>query len=258
MTDDAFSRTRILLGDEGVDCLARKHVLVAGLGGVGGHVAEALCRAGVGELTLVDHDVVSVSNLNRQLLALHSTLGQDKTTVMAERLRDINPDVKLNVINRFIHRDDAEGFVTQQGFADGEYSGLQFDFVVDCIDSIICKASLVAACQQHNVPVVSSMGAGNRVDVTKIKVASLNQTQNCPLAREFRFALRKMGVPLNCRVVYSTEKPKKALPHEPIEGAQAGIARAVNGTVSYLTGVFGYMLTGMVVQALLVQVVDEK
>jgi len=229
--------------------LAQCHVLVAGLGGVGGHVAEALCRAGVGELTLLDHDIVNVSNLNRQLVALHSTLGLAKTEVMAARLRDINPAVKLHLIQDFIHTQDAEPFVTQQGFAHGGYAGLRFDYVVDCIDSIICKAALVAACQKHHVPVVSSMGAGNRLDVTKIKVASLNQTQGCPLAREFRFALRKMGVPLNCKVVYSTEQPQKALAHQPVSGAVAG--RAVNGTVSYLTALFGYMLSGVVIQALL-------
>ncbi len=239
--NEAFSRTEILLGEEDLAYLNGHHVLIAGLGGVGSFVAESLGRMGLRRFTLLDHDVINPSNLNRQLLALHSTLGRPKTEVMAERLRDINPEVELHLINEFLHKSEAEALILRH----------DFDFVVDCIDSIACKASLVAACINHGIPVVSSMGAGNRLDVTKVKVANLNQTHGCALARELRSALHKMEVRTNYPVVYSDEFPRQPLPHQPVEGAVSGRPRAVNGTISYLPALFGMMLTGVMVQKLL-------
>lgn len=240
---DALSRTEILLGEETLAQLNRHHILIAGLGGVGSYVAEALARIGIAELTLLDHDIVSPTNLNRQLVALHSTLGKPKVEVMAERVRDINPGIKLHTVNAFLHKDDAEALIT----------GNAFDFVVDCIDSIACKAALVAACIKHDVLVASSMGAGNRLDVSKVKVANLNQTHGCGLAREMRATLHKMEVRTNYPVIYSEERASQPLPHQPVEGAEAGRPRAVNGTIAYMPALFGMMLTGIVVKKLLAQ-----
>jgi tRNA A37 threonylcarbamoyladenosine dehydratase len=235
------ARTEILIGAEGLARLRAARVLVAGLGGVGGHVAEALGRAGIGRLTLLDHDVVSPSNLNRQLLALHSTLGRPKVEVMAERLRDIDPTLELTLVEEFLPPDGAETLV----------SVAAYDYVADCIDSIACKAALVAACHRHSVPVISALGAGNCLDVSRVRVATLNQTQVCPLARELRRQLRERGAPLNYPVVYSDEPRRPPLPHQPVDGATSGRPRAVNGTISYMPALFGVMLAGVVIQRLL-------
>ena len=241
MTEEFFSRTKILLGEHALTHLISHHVLIAGLGGVGSFVAEALGRVGIAHLTLLDHDVVSVSNLNRQLVALHSTLGQPKTEVMAERLRDIYPGISLTLVTEFLQKEHAQAFV-QQG---------QFDFVVDCIDSIACKAALVAACLQQGIPVVSSLGAGNRLDVTQVRIAQLNQTQGCPLARELRAQLKAMGMRTNYPVVYSQEPSHSPLPHQSPTSGPTGRPRAVNGTISYMPALFGIMLAGVVVRQLL-------
>ena len=235
------ARTEILIGAGGLARLRAARVLVAGLGGVGGHVAEALGRAGIGRLTLLDHDVVSPSNLNRQLLALHSTLGRPKIEVMAERLRDIDPTLELTLIGEFLQPDGAESLV----------SATLFDYVADCIDSIACKAALVAACHRHGVPVVSALGAGNCLDVRRVQVATLNQTHVCPLARELRRQLRERGAPLNYPVVYSDELRRPPLPHQPVSSDTPGRPRAVNGTISYMPALFGVMLAGVVIQRLL-------
>jgi tRNA A37 threonylcarbamoyladenosine dehydratase len=238
---DTFeSRTEILLGQEKLTQLTRHHLLIAGLGGVGSFVAEALGRIGIQRVTLLDHDEVAPSNLNRQLVALHSTLGQNKAQVMAARLRDINPQIDLTVLTDFLYPDQAADLV-QAG---------QFDFVIDCIDSIACKAALVAACLRQGIAVASSLGAGNRLDVTQVRVSQLNQTKICPLARELRAHLRKIGVPTNYPVVYSEELPRPPLPHQPVTGP-SGRPRAVNGTIAYLPALFGMMLAGIVVQRLL-------
>jgi len=236
-----FARTEILIGAEGIARLEAKHVLIAGLGGVGSYAAEAIARAGVGHITLLDHDVVSDSNINRQLPALHSTIGQRKTDVMAARLRDINPALMLTVVSDFLQPSAAEDFVR---------SG-HFDFVADCIDSIACKAALVAACDRQNVAVISAMGAGNRLDVSRVKVSSLNQTHGCPLARELRACLRRLGASLNYPVVYSDEPRRQPLPHQPLDGDVPGRARAVNGTISYLPPLFGMMLAGVIIKRFL-------
>jgi tRNA A37 threonylcarbamoyladenosine dehydratase len=235
------ARTEILVGAEGLARLRAAHVLVAGLGGVGGYAAEALGRAGIGRLTLLDHDMVSPSNLNRQLLALHSTLGRPKVEVMAERLRDIDPTVELTLIGDFLRPEAAEALVT----------AAPCDAVADCIDSIACKAALVAACHRHGVPVISALGAGNCLDVRRVRVARLNQTQVCPLARELRRKLRELGAPLNYPVVYSDEPRRPPLPHQPVGGETPGRPRAVNGTISYLPALFGVMVAGVIIRRLL-------
>ncbi len=235
------ARTEILIGADGLARLRAARVLVAGLGGVGGHAAEALGRAGVGHLTLLDHDVVSPSNLNRQLVALHSTLGRPKVAVMAERLRDIDQSLELTLIEEFLRPEAAEALV----------GAAPYHFVADCIDSIACKAALVAACHRHSVPVISALGAGNCLDVRRVRIALLNQTQMCPLARELRRKLRELGAPLNYPVVYSDEPRRPPLPHQPLGDATPGRPRAVNGTISYLPALFGVMLAGVMIERLL-------
>ncbi len=236
-------RTGIIIGQEGIAKLSSKHVMVVGLGGVGGYAAEALTRAGIGRITIVDHDRVAASNCNRQLLALQSTIGLAKTEVMAERLLDINPDLQLQSNSNFITPDNADELVT----------GKQIDYLLDCIDSIACKAALVATCQKYDVPVVSALGAGGRMDVTRVKLSTLEKTEVCPLAREMRGQMRKLRASLDYPVVYSDEIPVKGLPHQAIDGDIEGRPRAVNGSISYLPGLFGLMLAGFVIRQLTLQ-----
>ena len=238
--DPAQERTAIIVGAAGLERLRDARVLVTGLGGVGGAAAEALARAGVGHMTLLDHDIVALSNLNRQIIALHSTVGRGKTEVMAERLHDINPAVELELRSRFLRPEDAPELMAEQ----------PYDYVLDCIDSIACKAALVLAAQQAGRAVVSSMGAGGRIDPTRIRVARLNQTSGCGLAREMRKTLKRRGGRLNYPVVYSDEVAVKGLPHQPVDDPAAR-PRAVNGTISYLPALFGFTLGGYVVKSLL-------
>jgi len=235
------SRTEILIGPEGIANLAKKHVVVVGLGGVGGYAAEAIARAGVGRMTIVDHEPLSPSNCNRQLLALQSTIGQPKAEVMAKRLLDINPDLQLEVANHFISQDNTHELL----------EGKQIDYLLDCIDSIACKAPLVAACQAEGISLISALGAGGRMDVTKAKISTLAKTQVCPLARKMRVQMRKIKASMEYPVVYSDETPIKGLPHQPIDGNFTDSPRAVNGTISYMPGLFGLMMAGLVIQELL-------
>jgi tRNA A37 threonylcarbamoyladenosine dehydratase len=194
--------------------------------------------------------VVSPSNLNRQIIALHSNIGQFKTDVLAQRLKDINPEIELILLNQFLEKTEANSFIEKGNF----------DFVIDCIDSIACKAALIEACVNQNVRIASSMGAGNRLDVTKVEISKLNQTYNCGLARELRATLKKMGVKTNFPVVYSPENPRQPLPHQPIDGAISGRPRAVNGTIAFLPAQFGIMLAGLVTNIILndQQLVEES
>jgi len=234
-------RTEILIGKEGLARLASRRVLIAGLGGVGGYVAEAVARANIGHLTLLDHDVVGASNMNRQLVALHATIGMKKTEVMRRRIADINPAIAVRVEEGFLDPDGVEALLA------GGY-----DYVIDCIDSIYCKAALVLGCQRAGIRVASSMGAGGRTDVTKARVGRLKDTETCPLAREMRRRLRKIGGSLDYPVVYSTEQPAKGTEHRPVgSDTHPGRARSVNGTISYLPALFGIMLGGFVVRELL-------
>jgi len=234
------TRTEILIGQAGIARLATKHVMVVGLGGVGGYAAEAVARAGIGSMTIVDHDLVASSNCNRQLPALESTIGQAKSAVMGSRLLDINPDLQLEILETFMDPDNIPGILAGRGI----------DYLLDCIDSIACKAALVAACQELLIPVASAMGAGGRTDVTRARVSTLNKTQVCPLAREMRGRMRKLGASLNYPVVFSDEIPVKGLPHQPIDSDNPGRPRAVNGTISYLPGLFGMLLAGHVIREL--------
>ncbi|MBN2679825.1 tRNA threonylcarbamoyladenosine dehydratase [Acidithiobacillus montserratensis] len=242
-----FERSEILLGEPAVVDLHRRHVLIAGVGGVGGYVAENLARAGVGHITLVDHDVVSPSNINRQVVALHSTLDQPKVAVMAARIRDISPACTVVARREFITADNVEQILRESGT----------ELVADCIDAIAWKAVLIQSAQQLGLEVFSSMGAGNRLDPRRVRVAKLNQTEKCPLAREVRALLRKNGASLDFLTVFSDETPRPTAPPEPVTGPQ-GRPKTVNGTISYMPALFGVMLSGVIMQFLLETGENEK
>lgn len=236
LSDPLFERSLLVFDQQAIIQLQNSHVLVAGVGGVGGFVAEALARAGVGALTLIDHDKVSPSNKNRQIVALNSTLGLLKVDVMAQRIHDINPACKVETIARFIEPESMPNLVSQG-----------FDFIVDAIDSLNCKVALVEQAFKQSVPVVSSMGAGRRIDPSKIELTDISKTYGCGLARVMRQRLKKVGITKGVPVVFSSEVPKEPGPFEAIEGARG---RVVNGTASYMPGIFGLMLAGLVVQHL--------
>lgn len=238
------ARTEILLGQQGLARLAESHILIAGLGGVGGACAEALCRAGVGTLTLVDFDSIEKTDLNRQLVALNSTIGLMKIDVLADRLYDINPDVVIIKRNEFIDRDKAYAIAVEE----------DLDFIADCIDTIAYKTVLIDSCNQSGKPIISSMGAGGRLDPSKIKISYMDKTQNCALAREMRKQLRHIRASMKFPVVYSTEVPIKARPYQEVKAtdtAPVGRPRAVNGTISYMPNIFGLMMAGHIIQTLI-------
>lgn len=180
---EEFSRTGKLVGEEGVGKLSRAKVIVFGVGGVGGYCAEALARSGIGSITLVDSDVVSLSNVNRQIIALHSTVGRFKTEVMAERIKDINPDCSVSVVNRFLTPENADEFDL------GDY-----DYAADCIDTVSSKIFLAEYCFRKGIKLISSMGAGNKLDAQGFRITDLYKTQGCPLAKVMRRELKKRGV----------------------------------------------------------------
>jgi len=200
MMEDQFERTRLLLGDEAMERLRESRVALFGVGGVGGHCAEVLARSGIGEIHLYDNDVVSLSNLNRQLVALHSTLGRPKVEVMAERIADINPACRLVTHRMFYLPENAD-----------EVDLSQFSYVVDCIDTVRAKLELIRRCHRLGVPIIASMGAANRLDPTQFRVSDLSKTKGDPLARILRQTLRKEGIH-HLKVVYSEETNLSKLP----------------------------------------------
>ncbi|MGI6028606.1 MAG: tRNA threonylcarbamoyladenosine dehydratase [Candidatus Heteroscillospira sp.] len=233
---DQFIRTRMLLGDAGMEILKNAHVAVFGLGGVGGHAAEALTRSGVGALTLVDKDSVSLSNLNRQTIALHSTVGLPKTEAAARRLLDINPRLRLCLRQEFYTTD------TEELFPLGDY-----DYVVDAVDTVTAKLLLVRRAKEAGVPVISCMGTGNKLDPTRLEVADLAQTSECPLARVMRRELGRLGIK-HLKVVCSREKPLEPADcgETPDEGR-----RSIPGSTAFVPAAAGLILAGEVVRDLI-------
>lgn len=228
-----FERTHILIGDKGIERLQASHVFLAGMGGVGSFTAEALARMGVGSLTLIDHDVVSGSNINRQLVALNSTIGTSKAEVMMDRIKDINPDCQIKVIKEFLTPDSIPEILDQK-----------FDAIIDAIDSMSSKTTLLETAWHKKMAVFSSMGAGGKLDPTLIKTGDMMDTSICKLAKQLRGHLRRCGVGRGIQTVYSIEPP---LPPLPPEAVGRGRPRAVNGTVSYMPSIFGLTLAGMVI-----------
>lgn len=233
--NEAFSRTALLIGAEGVETLAAARVAIFGLGGVGSWVAEALARAGVGHFRLVDHDVVSVSNLNRQLVALTTTVGLPKVEVMRERILAINPGAEVEARVEFYKPGDPTGLL------EGALS-----YVVDAIDSISSKLDLIARSKSLGLPVMSSMGAGNKLDPTRLEVADIAETSICPLARLVRRELRKRGIE-SVKVVYSREPPI----HVAQEKSGSPVRRSVPGSISFVPSAAGLVIAAEVVRDLL-------
>lgn len=229
-------RTQAMLGMEGFARLTRARVIVFGLGGVGGHLCEALARAGVGALDLVDHDTVSLSNINRQAVALHTTLGQRKVDAMAERIRQINPDCCVRIHDCFYLPEEADRF----DFA-------AYDYVADAIDTVKAKIDLVLRAKAANVPLISAMGAGNKLDPTRFEVADLAKTSVCPLAKVMRVELRKRGVE-HLKVVYSREEPVAPMPDAPMIVQTDGSPKRAPASVSFVPSVMGLIMAGEIIK----------
>lgn len=234
--NECFSRTSLLIGDAGLQRLAAAKVLVAGVGGVGSYAVEALARAGVGSLTLVDSDVVHPSNINRQLHALTTTVGQPKVVVMAERLLQINPGLQVTTRQELISPDNVFDLL-EPGY----------DLVLDAIDTFSAKLALLQNCVERQVPVISSMGAAGKLDPTKIRVADIAESQGCRLARKLRKELRRSGISSGVTVVYSDEPCSLERLGEP----EAEGERRPLGTISYLPAAFGLFMASVAIRRLL-------
>jgi len=232
-----LERTQLLLGEDGVRKLGNAHVLVVGLGGVGAYAAEQICRAGVGEITLVDGDTVNDTNRNRQLIALVGTLGKQKTAVLGERLLDINPDLKLHILQEYI-RDERMVEILDH----------KYDYVVDAIDTLSPKVFLIYHTLQKGHKLVSSMGSGGKVDPTQIKIADFSETRICPLARILRKRLHRFGIKGGFNVVFSTEEVPE---HAMVPCDDEPNKKTTIGTVSYIPPIFGCMMASVVVRDLI-------
>ena len=227
-----FSRTALLLGEEGVQKLKKAHVAVFGVGGVGGYVVEALARSGVGAFTLIDPDKVSESNINRQIIALHSTVGQYKTFAARDRIKDISPDCKVETKEIFYLPENDEI----------DFSA--FDYVVDAVDTVSAKLAIIQRAKAANVPVISAMGAGNKLDPTRFEVSDIAKTTVCPLARVMRRELKKRGIE-HVKVVYSKEEP------QPAKATDEETGKPIPASVAYVPSVAGLILASEIVKDLL-------
>ncbi|MBQ3950434.1 MAG: tRNA threonylcarbamoyladenosine dehydratase [Bacteroidales bacterium] len=227
----------MLLQPEGLERLRSAHVLVVGLGGVGGYAAEMLCRAGVGHLTIVDNDVVTPTNINRQIIALQSTVGQPKTELFNLRLHDINPDCEITVVQQFL-RDELTSQILQQA---------KYDYVVDAIDTLAPKVFLLCEAHRLGLPVVSSMGSAGKLDPSAVHVADISRSHTCPLAAMVRKRLHRLGVHDGIKVVFSTEKvAEHAVVEDPSQNKRTTI-----GTISYLPPLFGCHCASVVIRDLI-------
>ncbi len=244
MEQHRFSRFELLVGREGLGRLAGSSVAVFGLGGVGSFALEALARAGIGRLTLVDFDSVHLTNINRQIHALEETIGRPKVEAMAERCRQINPDAEIKAVKQFYLEENSEALLSPG-----------FDYVLDCIDHITAKLHLIQSCKERGLPIISSMGAANKLDPSRICVADLSATHRCRLARIMRKNLRKRGITEGIKVVFSTEdfRPLSAGRRNPPADAEAGYQelRAPLGSSSFIPPIFGLTMAGEVIRALL-------
>ncbi len=244
-----FSRTQLLLGEESMKKLSDMRVAVFGIGGVGGYVCEALVRTGIGHFDLIDDDKVCLTNLNRQIIATRKTVGLYKADVMKERMLEINPNVEVNVYKCFFLPENADEFP----FAD-------YDYVIDAVDTVTAKVELVMKCKEMNVPIISSMGAGNKLDASAFKVADIYKTKMCPLAKVMRHEMKKRGVK-KLKVVYSEEKPTRPIEDMSIScrthcicppGAQHKCTerRDIPGSVAFVPSVAGMIIAGEVIKDL--------
>lgn len=228
-------RTQMLLGKEKVDLLKNKRVLVFGVGGVGGYVCEALCRSGVGQIDVVDDDTVSLSNINRQIIALHSSVGRYKTELMRERMLDINPALKSTAYNVFYTAENADMF-----------DFTEYDYIVDAIDTVKSKIELVVRADAAGTPIIASMGAGNKLDPTAFKISDIYKTSVCPLARVIRAELKKRGIK-GLKVVYSEEKPLEAeIPEE-----MRDVKKVPPASCAFIPSVVGLIVASEVIKDLI-------
>ena len=234
-----FSRTALLVGQEAIEKLQASRVAIFGIGGVGGYVAEALARSGVGCFDLIDNDTVALTNLNRQIIATHDTIGQPKVQVMAERIHAINPEAVVHVHQCFFLPENAH-----------EFDFAQYDYVVDAVDTVAAKIAIIMAAKAANVPVISSMGAGNKMDPGKFQVADIFKTSVDPLARVMRQEMKKRGVK-KLKVVYSTELPLTPVDAEGACQAEAPQRRALPGSTAFTPSAAGLLLASEVVKDLI-------
>jgi tRNA threonylcarbamoyladenosine dehydratase len=247
-----FSRTELLIGQEGLKTLKESTVAVSGLGGVGGYAAEALCRAGIGRLVIVDFDDICLTNINRQIHAMDGTVGKGKTQVMAERLRLINPEAGIVPFKDFYSAENSDFLL-----------GQRLDYVVDAIDHFTSKIHLIKSCLERNLPIISSMGAAAKLDPTRIEVADISGTHGCRMARSMRKLLKKEGIAKGVTVVFSTEECRKPLqidggckgdcicPNKDDQLFSCQHRRVILGSISHIPAIFGLTMAGVVVNGLL-------
>ena len=229
---NSFKRTELLIGTKELNTLSNSHVIVFGCGGVGGYVIESLVRSGLGKITVIDNDVVSVTNLNRQIIATMNTIGKKKVDVVKERVLSINPNCIVNTYDLFI--DD-------KNIDDIDFSSV--DYVVDAVDTITAKIAIIKKSKELNVEVISSMGAGNRLDPLQIKVSDINQTKNCPLAKVMRYELKKRDIS-KVKCVYSLEIPTKPKEKIILEGS----GKEVIASISYMPSIFGLVISSEIIK----------
>ena len=236
--NDIFSRTNLIIGQEAIQRLKKSHVAVFGIGGVGGFCAEALARGGLGKLTLIDNDIVAYSNINRQIVALHSTINMSKVEVMSTRLKDINPNIEVIVKQSFFSEDNV-----------GTFDFKEYDYVADAIDTVASKLLLISSAKNAKTPIISSMGAGNKLDPTAFKVSDIYKTSVCPLAKKMRIELKKRGIK-DLKVVYSEELPyndPEAVTAEKFSAQKEG-RRISPGSISFVPSVVGLILAGEIIK----------
>lgn len=240
-----FSRTELLIGEEGLIKLKKARVAVFGLGGVGSFAAESLVRAGVGRLTLVDHDTVSLTNINRQLVALQNTVGRLKVEVMAQRITQINPEAQVEILADFYTAEKKDYFFQHS-----------YDYVIDAIDTVSAKLDLVKTCLNRGIPIVTAMGAANKLDPSQLRIGDISQTKICPLAKVMRKELGKAGIRKGVKVVYSLEPPlvPRVSADEPLPQGR----RSLPGSISFVPPVAGMFLTSVVVNDLLAGIIEKQ
>ena len=233
---EEYIRTELLIGSEGMGRLRESSVLVFGVGGVGSHCIEALARSGVGHLILVDNDVVSLSNINRQSIALHSTVGRYKTEVMKEKIRDIDPGIRVDTHETFILSDNVEDVIT----------GTE-DYIIDAVDTVTAKLSIIQTALEKEIPVISSMGTGNKLHPEMFEITDISQTSVCPLCRVMRRELKARGIS-QLKVLFSKEKPVDTSGRT--TGEDPGARRSIPGSIAFVPSVAGLMIAGEVIREL--------